>query len=342
MYKKTAMFTDIHFGKKSNSEQHNQDCINFITWFCEQVKKDPEVDCIAFLGDWHENRSALNVSTLNYSLQGAQMLNDLGLPVYFLVGNHDLYHRHSRAVNSLQHLEELENFHLIRENTVVGDTLFVPFIFPDEYADLAQYMDVPVWMGHFEFKGFTITGYNIKMMSGPDPKDFLKPKRIFSGHFHRRQSSGNIVYIGNAFPMDFSDIDDYSRGMCTYNHESGDTEFTNWDVCPTYTKTKLSEVLDGIVDLRPNTTVICEVDIEIDFEENTYLRQAFIDKYKLRDLQLEEAPDPTIFADNTGDIDFENITNTNDLVVEMLSGIETDKLNNAMLVELFKDIPAPQ
>lgn len=68
--KKGAYFTDIHFGKKQNSEVHNQDCLDFIDWFCEQVKKDPEIDYIAFLGDWNENRSALNIATVNYSHRG--------------------------------------------------------------------------------------------------------------------------------------------------------------------------------------------------------------------------------------------------------------------------------
>ena len=59
--KKASMMTDIHFGRKSNSEQHNQDCLDYIDWFCAKVKKDKKIDHVMFLGDWHENRSALKV-----------------------------------------------------------------------------------------------------------------------------------------------------------------------------------------------------------------------------------------------------------------------------------------
>ena len=36
LFKKAAVFTDIHFGLKSNSIQHNQDCSNFVDWFIEK------------------------------------------------------------------------------------------------------------------------------------------------------------------------------------------------------------------------------------------------------------------------------------------------------------------
>ena len=50
-----ASMTDIHWGAKSNSEQHNQDCLNYINWFCKEAV-DNGADHIIFLGDWFENR----------------------------------------------------------------------------------------------------------------------------------------------------------------------------------------------------------------------------------------------------------------------------------------------
>ena len=118
--KKGGYMTDIHFGKKANSPLHNEDCIRYLEWFCEQVKKH-ECDYVAFLGDWNENRSALNIATLKYSYLGAKMLNDLDIPVYFVVGNHDLYYRHSREIHSVIPFNEFENFVIIDEPTVIND-----------------------------------------------------------------------------------------------------------------------------------------------------------------------------------------------------------------------------
>ena len=42
LFKKAAVFTDIHFGLKSNSLQHNQDCSDFVDWFISKAKEE---DC---------------------------------------------------------------------------------------------------------------------------------------------------------------------------------------------------------------------------------------------------------------------------------------------------------
>ena len=101
---KFALFTDVHFGKKNNSAVHNQDCVDFISWFANEVKKDGDVEAIGFLGDWYESRSAINISTLDYSYKGAKIIDDLcselKIPCYFIVGNHDLHRRTTRDVHA--------------------------------------------------------------------------------------------------------------------------------------------------------------------------------------------------------------------------------------------------
>ena len=84
--KKVAMFTDIHFGKKNNSVQHNQDCLDFVTWFCKNVRAEGDVTHVMFLGDWFENRNSVNVMTMTYAHDALRMLNDLGLPIYIIIG----------------------------------------------------------------------------------------------------------------------------------------------------------------------------------------------------------------------------------------------------------------
>jgi hypothetical protein len=40
LFKKAAVFTDMHFGLKSNSLQHNQDCTNFVDRFIKKAKSE--------------------------------------------------------------------------------------------------------------------------------------------------------------------------------------------------------------------------------------------------------------------------------------------------------------
>lgn len=346
---KSAAFTDIHFGKKANSEQHNQDCIEFITWFCDKVRSDTSIDHIMFLGDWNENRSALNISTLNYSYRGAKMLDNLGLPIYFVIGNHDLYHKHTREVHSVIPFREFDNFTLIDHPTIVDEIgesgiMMSPYLFHEEYPELIKkYKDIPFWAGHFEFKGFEVTGYGMIMPTGPEPTDFVGPKYIVSGHFHKRQARPgcNIIYMGNAFPMDYGDAGDGARGMMTYDHIKDEMLFHDWEDCPMYIKTTLTELVDGTVELPSNSRVKCIVDVPITFEESAALKQSFVKKHDLREFVMEESVDlRSALVDTEDSIDWEKtkLAGVDELVEQMLDDIEHDQIDNPTLIKIYKGL----
>lgn len=341
--RKAAAMTDIHWGAKGNSEQHNQDCLNYIDWFCTNAVRYG-ADHIIFLGDWFENRSAINISTMHYSYQGAKKLNELGIPVYFIIGNHDLYLRHTREIYSTIQFHEFSNFKVINNPTIIDEIetspLLCPFLFPHEYPELLKYNSTKTWWGHFEFKGFIVTGYNITMQSGPDHTNFTGPTYIFSGHFHKRQIGGNVVYIGNTFPTNFSDAGDSERGMMIYDHIAEDIEFINWKECPKYTRIVLSKFLENEGKLPKNARVKCIVDIPISFEESTTIKQQLSDEFQLREFVLEESGE---IATAVSETDIEEVDTTNniegsgidDLVIRMLKSIKTDHIDNDLLIEHY-------
>jgi DNA repair exonuclease SbcCD nuclease subunit len=347
---KGCFHTDIHFGKKTNSPIHNQDCLDYLDWFCAYVKSDPTIDYVAFLGDWNETRAAINLATLNFSYYGAKKLNDLGLPVFFVVGNHDLYHRHTREVYSVLPFAEFSNFRIISEPTVIpeiGDgAFFSPYLFHDEYDHLEEYLKIPFWAGHFEFKGFRVTGYNMLMPTGPDHKKFAGPKHILSGHFHQRQQQDNIAYIGNCFPMDFGDAGDFKRGLAVYDHITRDLSFKDWKQCPKYMHVKLSTLLDGNITLPDKARIKCKIDEDMPIEELTAIKEAFIKKYNLRELTMEETSSEdlgialrdtdTDVNEPTADGDLSEFNTVDDLVIKMLSDIAVDQIDNALLIEEYR------
>lgn len=339
------MFTDIHFGRKNNSDLHNKDCIRFIEWFCERVKEDPDIDCVMFLGDWHEHRSAINGLTLRYSYQGARMLDALGMPVFVVIGNHDLYNRNNRDVYTTNPFDALPNFTLINETPLVlpeNDTAILPYLFEPEYHSVLPTYAAKhsVLMGHFEFKGFVVTGESRVMEHGPDHGVFDKPKRIFSGHFHKRQEKDNVVYIGNAFPGDFGDANDFKRGMATYEFDSDTLEFADWTECPKYVKADLSDILDSPKKMLPlDSRVKSLVNIEMSYEETTEIKERLMKRYKLRELTLEEPYDlQAALKDTEFNLDgYEGETTTN-IVKEMLRQIQSDNISTDMLVKIYENL----
>lgn len=343
--KKIALFTDIHWGKKNNSKIHNQDCLDYCEWFCAQVKHDTSITHVAFLGDWFESRSSINIETLEMSYQGLKMINDLGLPVFFIVGNHDLHKRHTRDIHSVNIFNEVPNIQVIDRPIVIDNLLFSPYLFEDEYKKLIQYNNLWAWFGHFEFRNFIITGYNVRMQFGPDHTLFTGPKKIFSGHFHKRQANDNIVYLGNTFPMDFGDAGDNERGMAIYEISSDKISFLNWDDCPKYYKTTLSKVVEDDWKPLPKMKVKCLVDIDISYTDAQEIKSVMIETYNLREFILEEnkiAKQELLEGEEVdAEEEFMEFSSIDELVVKQLESIVQEKgssIDPTKLVTLYKSL----
>lgn len=342
---KIALFTDIHWGAKNNSVLHNSDCAEYIDWFISNFKKE-KCHEIVFMGDWFENRNSLNVSTLNTSYQNLKKLDSLNVPIYFCVGNHDLYHRSSRAIYSTYHFDSFKNVIMINEPMMSQHGyLFSPYLFKEEYADLAamiQSKNPKYVFGHFEFRNFVITGTDRKMDHGPDHTQFTGPTYIFSGHYHKRQALDNVVYIGNTFPTNYGDSWDDSRGMCILDTSNDDVYFLDWDDCPKYRKIKLSSVLSS-----PNITfpekcrVTCMIDIDLAYSEAQNMREELIKTLNLREFVLEEISlEKKNVLEGLEEFEDLDIGSLNDAVIKMLQTkvSNTTSIKPEKLIEIYSQL----
>jgi hypothetical protein len=275
---------------------------------------------------------------------GAKKLNDLGIPVLFLAGNHDLVLRNKRDMFTTNPFDSLHNFTVIHEEPLVlekNDAVIFPYLFEDEYHSLIpKYTNHSIFFGHFSFKGFVLTGESRINEHGPDHTVLKKLKRIFSGHFHKRQVKDNVAYIGNTFPADFGDANDFDRGMATYNFNTDELNFINWVDCPKYIRSDLSKFLDKSVTLHKESRVIATVDLDLTFEDAMQLKQMLIKKYKLRELTFDEVEETnTLLKDTVVDISHMESETTDTIVIEMLSQIESDQISSAKLVKIFEGLP---
>lgn len=340
---KMVMFTDIHFGARNNSDQHNLDNLDYIDWLISIVKKE-KPSHLAFLGDFFENRNAINVRTLHHAIEGCRRLNDLGIPIFFIIGNHDLYHRSNRLIFSTDIFNDLDNFILINEPMKLSKDMYAaPYLFREEYAaQVAEINSHKYVLGHFEFRNFVVTGADRRMEHGPDPEDFTGPKYIFSGHFHKRQAFKNIIYIGNTFPTNFGDAGDKERGCAVFDVENDDVWFHNWENAPLFFKTKLSRVLEGDMDFPPRSRVRCVLDVDIGYSEVQGLRDEMIKTLDLREFSVEE--DIMLRKEQLaeglevdGDIDLASLDNTvRKLITEGVQPSPT--IDPTMLVKLYEEL----
>lgn len=286
---KILFFTDIHLGARNNSDQHNLDCLDYIDWFIEHSKSE-EPSHIVFLGDFFENRNAINVRTLNYATDLCRRLNALNIPIIWIIGNHDLYHRANRKIYSTGIFEELQNFIIVSEPIeLTKDFYAAPFLFRAEYPELAGTINSYKYvLGHFEFQNFVVTGATRTLEHGPEASAFGGPKYIFSGHFHKRQFNKNIVYIGNTFPTNYGDAGDAERGCAVFDVLNDEVYFHNWERAPLFFKTKLSVMLEQEQTFPLKSRVRCALDMDIGYSEVQALKEEMIKTYNLREFMVEE------------------------------------------------------
>ena len=335
LFKKAAIFTDIHFGLKSNSTLHNEDCLNFVKWATAKAREEG-CETAMFLGDWHNNRASINIVTLNYSLRALEHLNDNFSQVFFIPGNHDLYYRDKRDVQSVEWARHLPNINICNDWYTSGDVVIAPWLVGDDHKRL-QKLKGQYLFGHFELPGYLMNA----MVEMPEHGEFRREDlqgfgHVYTGHFHKRQTKKNITYIGNCFPHNYADAGDDDRGL-TILEWGKDPEYHAWPDQPRYRVFNLSDVVTHTEQmLRPGMHCRVNIDIDISYEEATFIKETFIDTYKLREITLIPAKvtDLTEY-EIQGNVTFESV---DQIVAGQLTSIESDKFNKTLLLDIYRNL----
>jgi DNA repair exonuclease SbcCD nuclease subunit len=334
LFKKAAVFTDIHFGLKSNSVAHNEDCLEFVKWAVSKAKEEGCETCF-FLGDWHNNRAALNILTLNYSLRALEHMNNNFDKVYFIPGNHDLYYRDKRDIQSVEWAKHLPNVHICNDWFSEGDVTVAPWLVGDDHKKLLKKKG-KYCFGHFELPGY----YMNAMVQMPDTgeakrEDFINFESVFTGHFHKRQTANNITYIGNCFPHNYADAGDDERGMMILEWGS-EPEYHAWPDQPRYRVLQLSDIVDHADKiLKPKMHVRINVDVDLSYEEANFIKETFMSTYKLRELSLIANKKVEVGSTEQGEIIFESIDT---IVSNQINAISSEHFDRNLLLDIYRHI----
>ncbi len=335
LFKKVACFTDIHFGLKSNSQTHNQDCEDFVDWFIAEAKKESADTCI-FLGDWHHNRNSINLITLDTSIRCLEKLGAAFEQFFWFPGNHDLFYKDKRDVHSSAFGRHIPGVTVVEKVTTVGDVTLVPWLVGDEWKDISKTKSKYMF-GHFELPLF----YMNAMVQMPDhgelqAEHFKHQDYVFSGHFHKRQARDKIVYIGNAFPHNFSDTWDDDRGMMLMDW-GGKPYFKNWPDAPKFRTVKLSKLIDEKDTLMKSKMYLkVNLDIDITFEEANFIKETFVAEHDIREISLiQDKDDVTTVLDDQADSKFESV---DQIVTEQLVNIDSDSFDKKVLLEIYNSL----
>tara|TARA_B100001057_G_scaffold276022_2_gene276295 strand:+ start:6288 stop:7298 length:1011 start_codon:yes stop_codon:yes gene_type:complete len=336
LFKKAAVFTDIHLGLKGNSKVHNDDCEQFVDWFIQNAKEN-NCETGIFCGDWHHNRNSLNLTTMDATIRSMEKLGAAFEQFFFFDGNHDLYYKDKRDVNSTAFAKHIPGITFIDEITTQEDVTLVPWLVGEEWKKIkdikSKYM-----FGHFELPSF----YMNAMVQMPDTGElkaehFKHQEYVFSGHFHKRQQQGKIHYLGNAFPHNYADAWDDKRGMMILDRENNkEPEYINWEDCPKYRTTTLSKLLDPKQDIIKSKMYLrVTIDVPISYEEASFIKETFINQHKCREISL--IPQKQIEEIST-ELDIQQFESVDQIVAGEISAIDSDQFNKKTLMDIYNDL----
>ena len=232
---KVAIINDTHFGARND----NPIFLEHFMLFWEDVffpyLKEHNIRHIIHLGDMMDRRKYVNFHTLNVVRQRfIKPLNDMGVTMDVILGNHDVFYKNTNEVNSVKELfqwsELCDNWRIHYKPTTIelGEMKIglVPWITKDneeECLDFIAKKEGSVLMGHLELSGYEVLR-GVQHHEGMDPDLFKGYDAVYSGHFHCKHSKGNIHYLGTQYQITFTDLKE-SKGFHVLDTDTGEIEY---------------------------------------------------------------------------------------------------------------------
>jgi DNA repair exonuclease SbcCD nuclease subunit len=336
LFKKAAVFTDIHYGMKGNSRVHNQDCENFVDWFIKTAKENG-CETGIFCGDWNHNRNSLNLTTMDSGLRSLEKLGSAFEQFFIFAGNHDLYYKDKRDVKSTEFAKHIPGITVINDIYVKDNVALVPWLVGEEWRRIEK-IQSKYMFGHFELPSF----YMNAMVQMPDhgelkAEHFKNQEYVFSGHFHKRQIQGKIHYIGNAFPHNYADAWDDDRGMMILDKDNNlPPQYINWQDCPKYRTVKLTQLIDEKDELiKSNMYLRVTIDLPISYEEANFVKENFIQTYNCREITL--IPQNQIEEINT-ELDISQFESVDTIVANEIMVLDSKNIDKKLLLDIYSEL----
>lgn len=230
---KVAIITDQHIGVRNS----NVIFLDYFERFYREIffpyLKKEGITTILNGGDTLDNRKTTNIMTMDrFASMWMNPIVSGGMKEHAIIGNHNSYFRNTNKINSLNALYRgRKAFDLVethpKEIEIDGRIIgLVPWICSEnrqECFDFIKTTRATVLLGHFEISGFYMDG-NMKCEDGLSISEFNRFERVFSGHFHKKQTVANITYLGTPYDISFNDLGE-QKGFHVFDTDTLDLDF---------------------------------------------------------------------------------------------------------------------
>jgi DNA repair exonuclease SbcCD nuclease subunit len=192
---------------------------SFLGWI-DKVIEEQKPDIFINLGDLFHDHGVIRSEILSeFSSHVKRVCQKV--PYFYVLGNHDMFRPNDSTYHALQPFsDKYRNFTVIDKVTDRDDMgiTFVPYF---ANHDLFPKKTLPICVAHQTFIGCDFGGYRPE--NGVDP-DTISAEIIISGHIHKKQSFGKVVYPGSPYSQSMKDIGQ-TKGLMLFDTDSYKTSF---------------------------------------------------------------------------------------------------------------------
>ena len=334
---KVAIITDTHYGMRKGSQIFHDYFEDFYERTFFPTLESHGIDTVLHLGDVFDVRKGIDYWSLDWAKRVVfQPLLDRQIDTHIIVGNHDIFYRQSLKLNApglnLQEFSNITTYDRPQTATIKGTDIFmVPWVCEDNADEFVAERDsskAKIAMGHLELAGFYANS-TYQVQHGMDMGVFSQFDTVFSGHFHKKNSSGNVTYLGNPYQMYWNDEGD-TRGFHIFDLDTGELEF----IANPNTMFHKIYYKEGKL-FNPTKYKNSYIKLIVEGKSTPATLQQFIDKlYKvgIHDLKVIENFDLSV--DDDVEVEAEDTLTT---LTNYVNAME-DNLNKQNLVDIFKSL----
>jgi DNA repair exonuclease SbcCD nuclease subunit len=232
-----ALFGDLHVYKHLSRTIFEDTAIQFLYDFADHCKENG-IKKFIFLGDWFHVKSKIYVPAYIRSMEALEYMKKLGIEMYFLIGNHDMplmnttdtsiiksFHHYGKVINDYDWIDD-------------GDTRMHLLSYTHELPEFEMGDSKNILFGHLDILNFSMDG--IVCREGFDRNQFDVFDQVFSGHFHKHQSVGNICYVGSPYQTRYSERFD-DKGFIVLNPETAGWKFEVYSHAPKFKEVDIDD-----------------------------------------------------------------------------------------------------
>jgi DNA repair exonuclease SbcCD nuclease subunit len=255
---KFLLYSDLHV-----RPERLRDC-EYVLEKVGQLALEHKVDYVLNGGDTFHTRGLIRTSCFDRLYHHYSEWADSGIKQIILVGNHDQEDK-AGDIHPMRVFGNFKGWSVVSRPVAWPDKklAFFPYLLSITEKDLLKYKGYDAFV-HWGIQGAKRNDWNVD--SDGVPTKYLRPfRRVFSGHYHYRNSFENVQYIGLPLQQDFGEMGQ-DKGILVYDQEKEKVEFCEIKGTPKHFEVKVSfdakgkAVFSGAEEVQEKD--FCRVEVE--------------------------------------------------------------------------------